>query len=82
MNTLTVRFPPSLDAAFAQASVREQTNKSVLVRRVVVAYLGSARQRAAPISALEQAGDLVGCFAGGPITLSCNPRQLDGFGTR
>ena len=82
MNTLTVRIPPSLDALLAQASVLEHTSKAELVRRAVSAYLGSARQRAAPISALEQAGDLVACFAGGPINLPCNPRQLDGFGTR
>ena len=82
MITLTVKIPPSLDAALAQASVREHMSKSELVRRAVTAYLGRAGQRATPVSALDQAGDLVGCFAGGPADLSSNPRHLDGFGTR
>ncbi len=33
-----------------------------------------------PISALEVAGDLVGCVKGGPPDLSTNPIYMDGFG--
>jgi hypothetical protein len=33
-----------------------------------------------PSSALDLAGDLVGCFSGGPADLASNPRHLDGFG--
>jgi hypothetical protein len=32
------------------------------------------------LSALDQAGDLVGCFRGGPADLSSNPEHLAGFG--
>ena len=32
------------------------------------------------ISALDSAGDLVGCFNEGPADLSSNPRHLDEFG--
>ena len=40
MSTLTVKIPPSVDAALAQASVLEHMSKSELVRRAVTAYLG------------------------------------------
>lgn len=33
-----------------------------------------------PPRALDLAGDLVGCFSGGPADLASNPRHLDGFG--
>ena len=62
------------------ASEREHLSKSELVRRALVAYI-SQRNAAVPTrSALDQAGDLVGCFSGGPSDLSSNPRYLDDFG--
>jgi len=63
------------------ASEREHLSKSDLVRRALVVYI-SQRDAAVPtLSALEQAGDLVGCFSGGPSDLSSNPRHLlDDFG--
>ena len=33
-----------------------------------------------PPRAFDLAGDLVGCFSGGPADLASNPRHLDGFG--
>lgn len=33
-----------------------------------------------PISALELAGDLVGCLEGGPPDLSTNKKYMEGFG--
>ncbi len=85
MNTLTIKLPASLDEALAAASVRQQLSKSELVRRAIAAYMEGARAagggKAAP-SALAQAGDLVGCFAGGPADLSSNPRHMDDFGRR
>jgi Arc/MetJ-type ribon-helix-helix transcriptional regulator len=80
MNTLTVKIPSSLELALAEASAQQHLSKSELVRRALEAYL---RQRAAGsgfISALDQAGDLVGCFAGGPRDLASNPKHLEGFG--
>ncbi len=83
MNTLTLKIQPGLDAALTDASVRQNLSKSELVRRAVAAYLGhgAVAQASAP-SALALAGDLVGCFGGGPTDLSSNPRHLDGFGQR
>ena len=80
MNTLTVKIPPSLDEALAQASERTNINKSELVRRALDLYLRQGELERPFVSALDQAGDLVGCFAGGPPDLSSNPEHLAGFG--
>jgi len=80
MNTLTLKIPPQLDEALAEASQRAQVSKSELVRRAVAAYLGQGQRGAKAASALDLAGDLVGCFEGGPADLASNPRHLDGFG--
>lgn len=82
---MTIKIPQGLDAALAEASHRAQLSKSELVRRAITAYLVPGREAAgahqAP-SALALAGDLVGCFAGGPADLASNPRHLDDFGKR
>ncbi len=82
MDTLTLKIPPELTTALAEASARQNLSKSELVRRAVTAYLAQAGELAGASSALVLAGDLVGCFEGGPADLSCNPRHLDGFGQR
>jgi Arc/MetJ-type ribon-helix-helix transcriptional regulator len=80
MSTLTIKIPPQLEQDIVLASEREHLSKSELVRRALVAYI-SQRNAAVPTrSALDQAGDLVGCFSGGPSDLSSNPRYLDDFG--
>lgn len=80
MSTLTIKIPPQLEQEIVLASEREHLSKSELVRRALVAYI-SQRNAAVPTrSALEQAGDLVGCFSGGPSDLSSNPLYLDDFG--
>jgi len=80
MTTLTIKIPPQLEQEIVLASEREHLSKSELVRRALVAYI-SQRNAAVPTrSALDQAGDLVGCFSGGPSDLSSNPRYLDDFG--
>lgn len=80
MNTLTVKIPPSLDEALARASARTHVNKSELVRRALDLYLREREQDRPFVSALDQAGDLVGCFAGGPKDLASNPEHLADFG--
>ena len=75
MNTLTIKIPPKLEQDLVLASEREHLSKSELVRRTLVAYV-SQRDAATPeMSALDKAGDLVGCFIGGPADLSSNPRH-------
>ncbi len=81
MGTLTLKISPELEDALAKAAREAHVSKSELVRRALVAY--TARQQQTPfVSALEQAGDLVGCFTGGPKDLASNPRHLAGFGKR
>lgn len=80
MHTLTVRISAALAEAIAEACVREQVSQSALVRRALQAYLQQSDSRAPFVSALDQAGDLVGCFGGGPTDLSSNITHLAGFG--
>jgi len=80
MNTLTIKIPEPLDAAVAQASAQEHVSKSELVRRALETYLRQRKSVTPFVSALDQAGDLVGCFSGGPADLSSNPDHLSLFG--
>jgi Arc/MetJ-type ribon-helix-helix transcriptional regulator len=81
MDTLTIKIPEDLAAAIEKAVRRTHLTKSELVRRALVAY--TARQTGGQfVSALEQAGDLVGCFKGGPRDLASNPRHMEGFGKK
>jgi len=80
MNTLTIKIPEQLEKAILLASAREHLSKSELVRRAVLAYISQKTVDAPSVSALDGAGDLVGCFSGSPADLSSNPRHLDGFG--
>ena len=47
----------------------------------VAAYVARTPRQDVFVSALEQAGDLVGCFKGGPRDLASNARHMKGFGT-
>jgi hypothetical protein len=80
MDTLTVKIPAALRAALEQACRAEHLPKSDLVRRALDAYLSRPAKPGRRPSALEQAGDLVGCFTVGPKDLASHPRHLDGFG--
>lgn len=80
MNTLTVKIPQTLELDMAQAIAREHVSKSEWVRRALVAYVQRSPTQAAQSSALDLAGDLVGCFAGGPVDLASNPTHLVDFG--
>lgn len=81
MNTLTIKLPSQLDGAIAAASAQEHISKSALVRRALESYLAQRNAAAAPfVSALDKAGDLVGCLHGGPRDLASNPVHMAGFG--
>lgn len=80
MNTLTIKIPPQLEGEIIQASAQEHLSKSELVRRALEAYLRQRKSTTHFVSALDQAGDLVGCFSGGPSDLSTNPAHLALFG--
>ncbi|MFT4268795.1 MAG: hypothetical protein QM586_16495 [Xenophilus sp.] len=80
MNTLTIKLPSQLESEIAAVSSHEHITKSALVRRALEAYLAQHKSKAPFVSALDRAGDLVGCFEGGPADLASNPAHLDGFG--
>lgn len=81
MNTLTLKLPPTLDEAVRAAAEAKHVSRSELVRCALENYLrlhenGEKHQA----SMLDRAGDLVGCFEGGPEDLASNPKHLAGFG--
>lgn len=80
MNTLTIKIQPELDQRIAYISAQAHLSKSEWVRRAITAYIDQTTTDVSAVSALDRAGDLVGCFDGGPADLSSNPRHLDDFG--
>lgn len=69
-----------IEQEIALASEREHLSKSEFVHRALVAYVSQRKVGILNMSALEQAGDLMGCFSGGPSDLSSKPRHLEDFG--
>ncbi len=82
MHTLSIKIDKPLESTLAALVKQEKVSKSELVRRALQAY---AKQRsgiavAATPSALDLAGDLVGCFSGTPADLASNPAHMADFG--
>jgi hypothetical protein len=75
MKTLSLKLPPALRAKIERAAKSRGQTKSEVVRAALEQFLGGER----PMSALELAGDLVGCCPA-PHDLSTNPRHLEGYG--
>jgi len=80
MNTLTIKIPASLEQQLLRMSEQAHLSKSELVRRALAAYVSQSNAATPFVSALDQAGDLVGCFGGGPSDLSSNAAYLNDFG--
>jgi predicted transcriptional regulator len=81
LKTISLKLPAGLSRRLDLAAKRQQASKSSLVRAALEQYLngnGTADAKA-PMSALELAGDLVGCCEG-PGDLSTNPKYMEGFG--
>jgi Arc/MetJ-type ribon-helix-helix transcriptional regulator len=81
MNTLTIKIPEALEQDLIRLSKQAHISKSELVRQALQAFLARSQSASPFVSALDQAGDLVGCFSGGPTDLSTNPEYLNGFGS-
>lgn len=79
MKVLSFKVPDSLDRKLTAVVKRRRVKKSTVVREALARYLVDAPE-ARRGSALERAGDLVGCLTGGPADLASNPRYLDDFG--
>ena len=80
MHTIAIKIPPRLEAEIIEASAQEHLSKSELIRRALEIYLMQRKSGTPFVSALDQAGDLVGCFSGGPSDLASNPAHLNDFG--
>jgi len=78
MKTLSLKLPEGLLAKLGRAAKQRGTSKSDIVRVALEQFLDGQRT-SKPMSALELAGDLVGC-AKGPADLSTNPKYMEGYG--
>lgn len=81
MKTLSLKLPASLKAKLDRVARQRGQSKSELVRAALEQFLAAKRRPESkrPISALELAGDLVGCVEG-PGDLATNPKYMEGFG--
>jgi hypothetical protein len=78
MKVRTLKLPRDLDQRLEQYADKHRHSRSFILREALTAYLDDAAP--ATGSALEMAGDLVGCLDGGPGDLSTNPKHMEGFG--
>lgn len=79
MKTVTVKLPASLNARLDRAARRRGQTKSDVIREALEGLLNGSRGTRTARSALELAGDLVGCVEG-PGDLSTNPKYMEGLG--
>jgi Arc/MetJ-type ribon-helix-helix transcriptional regulator len=80
MNTISLKISAPLEDTLTLLSQQERVSKSELVRRALLAYAAQRSKASTKQSALDLAGDLVGCFSGSPPDLSSNPAYLADFG--
>ena len=78
MKTISLKLPNPLHAQLERLAKSRAQTKSAIVRKALEEMLnGTCRMK--PVSALELAGDVVGCCEG-PGDLSTNPKYMEGFG--
>jgi predicted DNA-binding protein len=75
MKTISLKLPLSLNVRLERVARARGLSKSEIVRAALEQHLRDEQ----PISALELAGDLVGCSEG-PSDLSTNPIYMEGYG--
>lgn len=78
MKTISLKVPDGLHTKLERTARQQGQSKSDVVRSALEQFLNGER-RAAPVSFLEAAGDLIGCVEG-PGDLSTNPKHLEGYG--
>ncbi len=79
MKTISLKLPSRLSSRLDQAAKQRGQSKSEIVRTALEQFLNGAQSGQRPLSALELAGDLVGC-ADGPSDLATNPKYMEGLG--
>ena len=80
MNTLSLKISSPLEDMLTRLSQQERVSKSELMRRALAAYAAQRSEKPPAMSALDLAGDLVGCISGAPSDLSSNPAHMADFG--
>lgn len=78
MKTISLKLPDELDKELTTRAEHRQTTKSALIREAIEGYLTSNTPPPRG-SALDLAGDLVGCVEG-PGDLSYNKDYFRDFG--
>ena len=81
MKTISLKLPSRLSSRLDQAAKQRGQSKSEIVRTALEQFLNGAQSGQRPLSALELAGDLVGC-ADGPSDLATNPQLALAFRER
>lgn len=79
MRMISLKLPEGIACQLEEEARGRNVSKSRLVRDAVAEYLNRhapAKKR----TALEAAGDLVGCIKDAPEDLSTNPAHMRGFG--
>jgi metal-responsive CopG/Arc/MetJ family transcriptional regulator len=79
MKTMSLKLTEGLLRKLERTARERGQSKSAVVRAALEQFLNGARAAQRPMSALELAGDLVGCCEG-PGDLSTNPKYMEGFG--
>jgi hypothetical protein len=81
MKTISLKLPGGLHAKLDRAAKQTNQSKSDVVRAALEQFLNGTppSESIRPISALELAGDWVGCCEG-PGDLSTNPKYMEGYG--
>jgi len=79
MKTVSLKLPSGLNAKLERAAKQRGQSKSAIVRAALEGFLNGATTKVRTPSALDLAGDLVGCVQG-PGDLSTNPKYMEGFG--
>ncbi len=79
MKAISLKLPTGLRAKLDRAAKQRRQSKSEIVRAALEHLLSDERPDQRPMSALELAGDLVGC-AEGPSDLSMDPRHMPDTG--
>jgi hypothetical protein len=79
MKTISLKVTEDLLRKLERTARERGQSKSEVVRAALEQFLNGAGPAQRPMSALELAGDLVGCVEG-PGDLSTNPKYMEGFG--
>ena len=79
MKTISLKLPEGLHRQLSRVAEQRRQSKSDVVRAALEQFLDGTRTAQRPVSALELAGDLVGCVEG-PGDLSTDPKHMEGLG--